>query len=476
MAKTTQEIIESLKKRLAYANPKLDLTSGNVATDLGVESFAEELTALYNEQDRIRLLYLFDASAFNDAEADALANSFGIYRISATKATGEVIFGATTLPAEGSQYTIPVGTTVSTDGDSGSKLSFTTTTPGIITHTTPLNPATNYYEVIVSVEADVVGSSQNVGPGAINTITNAVSGVSLVYNADSITNGTDQETSASLIARTKQNLVGYVYGTKASFLNKAMSYPKVTDAVVVDPNSEFSVRGPGTVDIYIVGDVISSFTQEILNSEQQVTLIKNPVATKPDGSSLGTAIVAFSDGTTLEEGNGFNIVADTETAYANSAEARDKIVWTDAAYADVVQTHNYNYTVTYSYNKLVEDLQTDFESEENHILTSSVLVRKTKPLYVRMDFDIVTLAGYNGDSVRNNVVFAIENFVNSMTLNQTLRQSDVINIIENVAGVDYVKLPMRAFCLASQVDNTVEDIPSSPLEYLRINASDIVIG
>lgn len=476
MAKTTQEIIESLKKRLAYANPKLDLTSGNVATDLGVESFAEELTALYNEQDRIRLLYLFDASAFTDGEADALANSFGVYRLNATKATGEVIFGSTNLPAEGSQYTIPVGTSIATSGDSGSALYFTTTSPGIITHTTPLNPSTNYYEVIVSVEADVVGSSQNVGPGALNTIVNSVSGVSLVYNTDSITNGTDQETTASLLERTKRTLVGYVYGTKASFLNKALAYPKVTDAVVVDPNSEFSIRGPGTVDIYIVGDTPASFTQEILNSEQQVTLIKNPVLKKSDGTSLGTAIVAFSDGLTLEEGNGFNIVADEETAYANSAEARDKISWTDAAYNDIVKTHDYNYTVTYSYNKLVEDLQTDFESEENHILTSNVLVRTTKPIYVRMDFDIVTLAGYNGESVRNNVIFSISSFVNSLTLNQTLRQSDIINIIENVAGVDYVKLPMRAFCLASQVENTVSDIPSSPLEYLRIHDSDIIIG
>lgn len=476
MVKTTQEIIQSLKKRLAYANPKLDLTSGNVATDLGIESFAEELTALYNEQDRIRLLYMFDESVFTDGEADALANSFGIYRLSATKATGEVVFGSTNLPAEGSQFTIPIGTTISTSGDSGSALSFTTTSPGIITHTTPLNPSTNYYEVIVSIEADVVGSSQNVGPGAINTITNAVAGISLVYNMDAITNGTDQETNASLIARTKRNLVGYVYGTKASFLNKALSYPKVTDAVVVDPNSEFSIRGPGTVDIYIVGDVQSSFTQEILNSDQQVTLIKNPVITNADGSSTGTALVSFLDGTTLEEGNGFNIVSDAHTAYANSAEARDMIVWTDAAYNDIVKTHDYNYTVTYTYNKLVEDLQTDFESEENHILTSNVLVRSTKPIYVRMDFDIVTLAGYNGDAVRNNVIFSIDSFVNSMTLNQTLRQSDIINIIENVAGVDYVKLPMRAFCLASQVEDTVSDIPSSPLEYLRIKDSDIVIG
>lgn len=470
MAKTTEEIIQDLKKRLAYGNSKLDLTSGNVATDLGVESFAEELTALYNEQDRIRLLYLFNSDAFTTDEADVLANSFGIYRLTATKATGEVIFGAQTLPIEGSQYIIPVGTTVTTEGDSGSKISFSTTTEGVISHTTPLNPATNYYEVIVSVESSSMGTSQNVGPGSINTITNSISGVSLVYNHDAITNATDAESNESLLARVKRNLVGYVYGTKASFLNKVMSYPKVKDAVIVDPNSEFSVRGPGSVDIYIVGDTPASFTQRVLNSKQTELLTKNPA------TSTGNALVTFDNGDTVTEGAGFSIVSDTESAYAGSAESRDKIVWTDDAYEAQVATHNYNYAVTYSYNKLVEDIQGEFESEENHILTSDVLVRTTKELQVRMDFDIVTLAGYNGDSVRNNVVYAIESYVNSMLLNQTLRQSDIINIVENVEGVDYIKMPMRAFCLATETEDIVEDVPSSPLEYIRITANNILIG
>lgn len=465
--KTINDILSSIKKRIAYQNPTLDLTSGNVSTDLGVESFAEELLACYNEEDRVRLLYLFNSDAFTDTEADALANSFGIYRLSATKATGEVVFGATNIPESGSQFTIPAGTTVSTSGDSGTAISFVTTTDGVISSNTPQNPNTNYYEVIVSVQASVAGTSSNVGPGAINTIKDAVNGISVVYNNDSIVNGTDEETTAALIERVKRNLTGFVYGTKASYENRALSYPQVSDAVIVDPNSEFSVRGPGTIDIYVLGEAVSSYSELITNLSQTVYLTKNPIII------TGSAIVVFEDGTTLSEGDGFNLVKDTSSAYANSAEAKDAIVWDTSTFNDVVLSHT-SYTITYSYNSLIENMQDYFDGEDNHILTSDVLLRETSRIDVEMDFDIVTLPGYDTTTVRDNVVYAIQTFVNNFKLDEALRQSDIVGLVESTTGVDYVKLPMRKFCVLGQ--DSVGDVESSPLEYIRVEADNILIG
>lgn len=469
MSTTAEEFISKLKKRLAYYNPNLDLTSGNVATDLGVEGFAEELAAISSEEDRIRLLYLFDANSFTEKEADALANSFGIYRLEATKATGEVTFCATTAPAAGSQFTIPIGTAVTTTDDTGNIKTFYTTTEGVIDATTPINTSTNYYEVIVNVQASVAGSASNVGPGAINTITTKVSGISIVYNANSITNGTDKETKDALIGRVKNNITGYIYGTKASLLNKVLSY-NVKDAFIVDPNNEFSTRGPGSVDIYVLDDgTANSYTQTTTSKQQELYLLKTPVR-----DEHATAEVIFDDQTSLPEGAGFYIDKDETSIYAGSSKAKDKLVWTDSGYQEMI-THN-SYSVTYPYNNRIGDLQEKFDAEETHILTSDVLIRTTTELPVRMDFDIVTLAGYDGNTVRTNVIYAIQSFVNNFTLNQTLRQSDIIGLVENTEGVDYVKLPMNAFCLASETTNKVEDVPSSPLEYIRISRENIVIG
>ena len=47
-------------------------------------------------------------------------------------------------------------------------------------------------------------------------------------------------------------------------------------------------------------------------------------------------------------------------------------------------------------------------------------------------------------------------------------------LVEGVDGVDYVKLPMRQFNLKG-VDG-VSDVDSSPLEYIRVDSDDILIG
>lgn len=468
MQKTATEIIEELKKRIAYTNPQIDLSStGNVVVDLGVEAFANELSSLYSEEDRVRLLYLFDNDSFTDEEADILAASFGIYRHEATQAFGTATFCASTLPASGAVYTIPVGLTVSS-GTSSSQ-SYTTTTSGVITESTPLNRTTGYYEVTVSIQATTPGAAGNAPSGSINVISGAPSGISEVYNANAIVNGTDVESTADLIARVKLTLQGRVYGTKAAYLQQALSDPAITDAVVVDPNSEFSVRGPGTVDIYVLGEEHSTATQEVSTerAEQSVLLQNQPVV-------KGTVSVVL-DGVTYTENHGFIIAKDTTSVYAGSARGKDKLVWNTDTYNNVILTTEApSYTITYTYNSLIGRTQAAFDDDDVRILTSDVAIRETTRLNVGMDFDIVTMPGYNKDAVISACKDGIETFINNFKLQEALRQSDIINIVENTAGVDYVKLPMRKFSLVDR--DGVADIEVAPLEYLRIDSNDILIG
>jgi len=468
MQKTAIEIIEDLKKRINYTNPQIDLSStGNVAVDLGVESFANELASLYSEEDRVRLLYLFDPDSFTDEEADILAASFGIYRNEATQAFGTATFCASTLPTSGAVYTIPVGLTVSTGGSDSQ--AFTTTTSGVITESTPINPVTGYYEVTVSIQATTPGTSGNVPSGSITVISSAPAGISEVYNTNAIVNGADVEDTVSLINRVRLSLQGRVYGTKAAYLQKALSDPAITDAVVVDPNSEFSVRGPGTVDIYILGEEHSSVTQEVsTESATQSVILQNQPVVK------GTVSVVL-DGVTYTENHGFIIAKDTTSIYAGSPRGKDKLVWTTDTYNNVIlTTESPYYTITYTYNSLIKRTQDAFDDDDVRIITSDVAIRETTRLNVGMDFDIVTLPGYNKDVVINSCKDGIESFINNFKLQQALRQSDIINIVENTAGVDYIKLPMRKFALVDQ--DGVADIEVAPLEYLRIDGNDILIG
>lgn len=466
MEKTAAEIRESLKKSISYENPQIDLTNGNVATDLGVNAFSDELEAVYTEGDRIRRLYLLDSSAYTDDEADKLAASYGLNRLVATKATGEVVFCATKLPESGSQFEIPTGTVVTTSGESTGIKQYKTISSGIIDINTPLNPQTNYYETIVSVQAMAEGSASNVGAGTINQLTTTVNGISAVYNQNAIVNGTDIETTQELIERVKLRLRGFVYGTKASYLAKVYEDPRVLDAVIVDPDSEFSVRGPGSIDIYVLAGENASYTQTVTEKTQTVYFTKAPIVND------NNILVTFSDGSTADSSN-YAIIPDETSVYSCSYKAKDKLVWNTEYYNSTVRLKDY-YTITYTYNRLVGDLQETFNSDEYRIITADVAVKTTSQINTEMDFDVVTLPGYNGATVRNACKYAIETFVNRFTLDKALRQSDIIGLVEDVEGVDYVKLPMRKFCEKGK--EGVYDVPSSPLEYIRIDDSDIQIG
>ena len=236
---------------------------------------------------------------------------------------------------------------------------------------------------------------------------------------------------------------------------------------MVDPDSEFSVRGPGTVDIYILGETVGSYTQTIVPAGKTVYLTKHPLIND------GNAIVTLPDGSTYTQGEAFQLYSDVTSIYASGSRAKDKLVWSDAIYERYIKNVS-SYNLTYSYNKLVTDVQETFDSDDIRIVTADVMIRTTHRLNAAMDFDIITLPGYDSASVRNQVLYNIQSFVNSFTLNKTLRQSDIIGIVEQTAGVDYVKLPMRQLSLLGQ--EGVSDIESSPLEYIRILADNIKIG
>lgn len=470
MIKTSEEVQESLKQNIAYENPNIDLESGNVARDVGVDAFSAEISALYTEQDRIRRIFLLDETAFTDDEADQLASSVGLSRLDATYATGVVIFGSTELPSAGSSFTIPAGTTVSTSGDTQTSQVYYTLSDAYITSSTVINPVTGYYEVSVPVKCQSSGSSGNVGSGAINTIISTVNKVSVCYNPDSITNGTGQETTTELIERIKLKIRGSTYGTVPSYLAKVYEDPRVLDAVVVDPDNEFSVRGPGTVDIYVLGNESGSAEQLVSDTNlKTVQLLSTPV--KSNSSQPVTVIL--DNATVLTEGGAFTIVKDNSSEYASSSKAKDRLIWSNSAYEDYIRTASY-YTIKYNYNRLITDLQATFDSSENRILTSDVLLRETHEIPVEMEFYIVTLPGYNFNQVVPQVINNIQSFVNSFTLNMPLRQSDIIGIVENTAGVDYVQLPMTKFCVLG--GSGVADIESSPLEYIRVSSENIRIN
>lgn len=464
-------IINRLKKRIAYQNPKLDLTSGNVLSDLGVMANAEEFNTLEQNLARLKLLYLLDSTAFSDYEADMLANSLGLSRIAASKASSTLQICLLNVPA--STVTYEAGGTVATVSTDGSQQVYVLTSSGTISNTTPFNPESGYYECTVGIQATAAGTEGNVGPGTITNITGLSAQADAVYNPNALTNGSNAETTEELLTRIKQHLAGIISGTVPYYEAKSAEDTRVTDLVVVDPDNAFSLRGPASIDIYIQGSQYATYTQTVTNRDQTVYLEKCPVV-------LGTATATITvDGTdiTYTEGSGFVIVKDTTSFVATSVKSKDRLVWSSDL-VDVIASLESDYTISYTYNYLVEDLQTQLTADDVKTIGADILVKETTPINVEMAFGIVTLPGTDPISVKQDVITTIEAFVNSLRLNTSLRQSDIINLIENTNGVDYLRdydgKMFTKFCVVGQ--NKVTDLEGTPLSYYRIETENITVG
>lgn len=473
---TKSQILSLFEKVLSARNSTADLSTGTVETDLGVEALAQVLEGLFDEIVATKGQISLDAQYYTDAAADQLALMYGgLVRNSAVSASGSVTFGALNAPTDvNNPIIIPIGTVVFGQKDTSSNnISYVTTTEGRITNTSVINPSTGYYEATVNIEAVTPGSDGNIGIGYINQLSGSINNIVAVYNKEALVNGADLESTESLLQRVALTFQGRNLNTKAGLKAWTLSHAKVNQCLVVDPNDEYSIRGPGAVDTYIKGTTTTAYTQTVTTKEREVILDKQPVYFTGNADQITVTIEGVIYGA---DSNIFTFVKDSETIYQNSVKGKDKIVFTDMGYT-LVNNASY-YTINYTYNSLIDALQQDIESENNALLTGDILFRSTNAVPVEMEFGIVVFNGYNKDSVIAAVKSNIELYVNNMELDYDLRQSDIVNIVENTEGVDYMTLPFLKFCRLDEIDPSKQaaDVVVGPLDYITIKSDDIVIG
>lgn len=118
-----------------------------------------------------------------------------------------------------------------------------------------------------------------------------------------------------------------------------------------------------------------------------------------------------------------------------------------------------NFTVTYTVNAMVSNVQNAL-SPYRHI-TSDILTKEAIATDVDISATIVMQQGYTQNVVDGNVRTELQRFFNSLGLGQSVRQSDIINIIENSTGVSYVLVPLTHLAKADESLVLREIIPTS---------------
>lgn len=200
MAVSTKSFFTLVQDQVAAiqggARQLVDFTVGSILRAM-VE--ANAAVVLWLQGLILQLLATTRAATSSASDLDSWVADYGLARLAAVAATGQVTFSRFTSTL---QAVVPVGATIQTgDGTQSFTVSLDTTNPAYSAGQGGYVLAAGTASVAVKVSAVTAGAAANVSAGQISTITQAIPGVDTVTNASAFTNGSDAESDVALRTR-----------------------------------------------------------------------------------------------------------------------------------------------------------------------------------------------------------------------------------------------------------------------------------
>jgi len=461
--KSFKDIVNAMIRFISSERPNIDTSPGTFTRDAIIDAPSRELESMYLDLNRTSNAQSPDLAGTTDVEQ--LGRNFQLRRRGPLKTTGIVSFYSFETPAE--TITIPRGTTVaskaSPDGSSQQYVTSQDVTLGI----TDFNSNTGRYEADAPVRAEIAGVDGNIPPGAISAIIDSVAGVAGVYNFNAFTNGADFEPLTSFRSRIKSVILGNNVGTTDGYYQTVTRITDVLDARVASSDSgieELRRADVGAVDIYIRGLISAQAPSEVyivpVSAPFEFVTSKQPIdLLAADSFSLIGSITG-----TLIEGINYTIVQDT-SKFAGSIRGSDKFVFTGLSAGEEV-------TIVYSYNSLIESVQSYMEDDSRKVLGADILVKSAIPRQIDVACTIRVLPGFTTTGITTDVITTLTAFLNSYTIGEEVQQSDVLATITNTSGVDDVTVPLDTF----EENSTTGDLSQDDTGNLIIPADSYAIA
>ncbi len=454
--------------------PSLSLLTGTVARDVVIESPSQEFAGTYIELDRVqRQQTLNDDTAFEDDELTNLASSFGIDRILGVSATGTIVFRLPSFTIADGDIIIPAGTEVATATSATNPVSVSFTTDVSRTFVAAsaasfFNPVTSFFEITAPITAVQTGIGGNVSVGTIVTIVSSVSGALQVANNLPTSNGSDAETNESLLARVRTKLVGNNVGTPDGLISLVDANSSIIDSLLIRPGDLELTRDEfgNAADVIIIGETLVEVSEARVFTSGTLTYItaRQPVISV--NSTIGGLVGATPF--TFTESVDYVVEFDTTSLTRGTVRATSQIRFLGGTLPDAGST----FTIVYSVNTLVEDLQADLDSDANKIIGSDNLIREAVKVLIRIGATITVLPGFVKADVAAAATTNVANLLNSIGLDTDVDQSDIIATIQNTTGVDSVGVPLDSIEVKRPTDIgfiTVSDIDIARTEFGRVD-------
>lgn len=465
--------------------------------------------------------FAVDAALLVPTDLDNIGANYGMTRNPPVAATGVETFRIRNYTTSSPIITVNSGTTISTLATiSSPAVSFATTAGVTFTPSLApsyFNPATGFYEQSTTIVCQTTGAVGNVGAQVITSLVSSVPGIDAVTNTVSTTGGADTESNTAFAARIQIKLEGNNVGTPNGIISLVNTNPSVQQAIVVGPNDSEMQRDQfgGSVDVYIKGQILTTVSDtDMYTTAGAQSFVLNHQPALSVGSVTG---IQGGNPYTFVPNTDYAVVINPNNLFAGSTEAASYITFDVKTYVTVVsapdgthievntttgmQTGDTIYqstfstnivnvvdgshievgdstgfgagpvasftgfkpdtgtiiTITYTYDSLIETLQALFNSNDNHIVASDILVKEALEAFISITNSIIVLPGYVPATVVTNIQSSLSTYINGLGLGAVIDLSDVVVVEELVAGVDQVDL--STLTISSTIGVTTTSIP-----------------
>jgi len=436
MARSEQQITQSLKNSFNNINPSLDLAVGPTY-DYTLRPIPTELAYVESSVDRMTQFYSgnFPNVATSDEALD-FANNFGISVSLGEKSTGNLTFIRNSPPPAGVTLFIPVGLIIGTVD--GQYLFQTLNAVYMLGDyaSTYYNPQTNKYEISVAIQSVNPGSIYNLPPKRITKIIGSInqSDFDGVRQDAAMAGGTEPETSQELVSRVLQQFKGINLNSItgiATLANRFIPTGIITTAIV-RPSDRLEFRRPTTgpaLDLCVEGTISLQFSEEYFAVGGEATLILD--------TATATSISQVLVNSEILDANLWYFQAESSVEYTGSTKAQNKINFI------IPLTANDVVNIIGVQNSLLSELQSIMSSSDDAIFKTDVLVRSfvDLPVTVGLDLKLKTSPLASVNDVRTALPSIVANYIEPGTIPESLDAKSLSDFIKSsIPDVDSVKI------------------------------------
>ena len=253
------------------------------------------------------------------ADVDSFVNDYGMYRLPAVAATGNVTFARFTAS---SAATVLVGATVIT-GDGTQPFTVVANTANSYWNATSgsyVIPA-NTTSAVLPVAAVNAGTQGNVLAGAISLLGTAISGVDTVTNATATTGGVNAEADAAVVARFPLFIANLARATQAAVAAAIASVQQGLTYSIAPNAATNGAYDPGNFVVTIddgSGAPSGTLQAAVYAAVDAVRPIGSTFAVQPPTVVNAAIVLTLTVATGITKANVIGTVAAAISAYVNA--------------------------------------------------------------------------------------------------------------------------------------------------------------